>query len=471
MRREAHNDQGSSVSTLSFNQQGRLLSEGRPRLRLAPFSTSLCLATKGDIDRAALAECLNEMLKRHDILRTAFKRTRVKPRDAARNDWPGGLSLSFRPWTSADSRVDLAVITPERRNGEDADAAAIRHASAEAERPFDLGCPPLIRASVINVSAKRELILIVANHLVTDGLSIAVLRDELITLYRGLTTERQIEPLPSPIQHIQFVLREHDRSASASWSASVAHWRQRWCQFATAQFNVNDLPFGRSRSDAPRVSTVATQSLSISPETVHRIRLLASSQGVTVHTLLLALFAGVLHVGTGRSRIALWSAFANRASSEMQRVIGWLANTHLQGLICSPEMSFDQLVTQARSVMYGDLAHEEIPLTFLWKLFGNSERSIPRVVVSDIWVGFGSHRIQKDPLEQFEEIHVPPTMSLPRLDAVVLFNGERLSLLLYYSPEWLDGAGISAIGDSLRRGVDCVIARPNVRLKEMAARL
>jgi hypothetical protein len=121
--------------------------------------------------------------------------------------------------------------------------------------------------------------------------------------------------------------------------------------------------------------------------------------------------------------------------------------------------------------MYGDVTHQEIPFAFLWKLFGSSERSVPKMLASDIWVSLGSHRVQKDPFGQFEEIHVPPTMSLPRLDAVVLFNGEGLSLLLNYSPEWLDDAGTQAIADSLRRGIDCVIARPTARLREIGGRL
>ncbi|MGO4775954.1 condensation domain-containing protein, partial [Lysobacter sp. 2RAB21] len=151
------------------------------------YHIPLALRLRGALDRAALQRALDRIVWRHEVLRTTFLRDqehtvqRIAPADI-------GFSLQ---------RADLRG----------ADAAAVRRRlDEEAERPFDMERGPLARGLLLQVGDDEHLLAITMHHIVSDGWSLAVLSDELSTLYAAYLAGED-DPLPSlPIQYSDYAV-------------------------------------------------------------------------------------------------------------------------------------------------------------------------------------------------------------------------------------------------------------------------
>lgn len=123
----------------------------------------------GDLDVEALRWSLNEIVRRHEILRTSFPLKDGAP-----------LQTVHSPFTLDLPLEDLSAHSVDERGTE-----AIRIATEDSRRPFDLSKAPLLRARLIRLSGTDHLLLLVAHHIVIDGWSLAVINTELALLYEA----------------------------------------------------------------------------------------------------------------------------------------------------------------------------------------------------------------------------------------------------------------------------------------------
>src|SRR5688572_26820109 len=120
---------------------------------------------EGDLNVVALERSLNEIVRRHEILRTTFPAESGRPVQVIAASL--SLSLSF---------IDLSHLP-------DGESEARRLAREEAEKPFDLACGPLLRTTLVRLSAECHLLLVTLHHIVADGWSVTLLVQELGALY------------------------------------------------------------------------------------------------------------------------------------------------------------------------------------------------------------------------------------------------------------------------------------------------
>ncbi|MCP4554144.1 MAG: non-ribosomal peptide synthetase, partial [Herbaspirillum sp.] len=156
---------------LSFAQQ-RLwfLEHFEPGLPLYNIPISLLL--EGRLEAQALAAALNEVLRRHEELRTAFGSEQGKPIQVIRPHRIQPLPV-----------VDLAGI-PERSRQSAVHALSRR----QARRPFDLARGPVLRVVLLRLAAQEHLLLLVIHHIAFDGWSGGVVLRELAALYQAAAT-------------------------------------------------------------------------------------------------------------------------------------------------------------------------------------------------------------------------------------------------------------------------------------------
>src|SRR5262249_54215516 len=155
-------------------------------------------------------------------LRTSF--AVVAPESFGADEWPGGRRLQRRGWAASDVAIDVSGGQPDGDGDGDQDAAARREAARESLRPFTPDQSPLLRARIIPSHARRQLLLIVANHLIVDRRSLEILREELAARYRRLRGDGAIASESSPAQHTDFVNRQRARADGGAWRASLTHW-------------------------------------------------------------------------------------------------------------------------------------------------------------------------------------------------------------------------------------------------------
>ncbi|MEM7482643.1 MAG: amino acid adenylation domain-containing protein [Acidobacteriota bacterium] len=284
-------------------------SAGQRRLwfleRLRPgdpaYNIPLSLIFDGALDPVALAAALDEITRRHEVLRTVLAEV-------------DGLPVQrVQPATGVP--LPLVSLTALPRAIGSAEGA--RLARREAARPFDLARGPLQRSILLRESAHHHRLLVTQHHAVSDAVSIHIFLDELATLYR-VAVEEQPSPLAEPA--LQF--------GDWSWSEArpereedLAWWRSRLAEHQPA-----DLPLDRPR---PSVADPAAGCVeeALPAVVVEGLEGLARRSGATLFMVALAVFSALLQRLTGRSRPLLGTPVAGRDRPELESLIGFFVNT------------------------------------------------------------------------------------------------------------------------------------------------
>jgi amino acid adenylation domain-containing protein len=295
---------------------------------------------QGTLDTAVLQRCLDEIVRRHETLRTTLASVDGEPAQIVHP--PTAIPLPV---------VDLQDIAEEER-----ESAADRLAREEAQRPFDLGRGPLLRASLIRLTAEDHLLLLTMHHAITDGWSLDVFAEELETLYAAFS-RGQSSPLPElPVQYADFAQWQRTRLSDAVVEAQLAFWRRH----LGPPLPTLNLPTDRPR---PAVQSFRgrTHPFQLSPSVTEDATRLGNMERATPFMVLLAGFAGLLHRYTGQDDIVIGAAVANRSRAELEPLIGFFVNTIALRTDLSGQPTFRQLVRRVREATSEAYAHQDVP--------------------------------------------------------------------------------------------------------------
>jgi surfactin family lipopeptide synthetase A len=328
---------------LSFAQQ-RLwfLDQLEPN---SPFyNIPVALRLKGRIDITALTQSFQEIVRRHEVLRTIF--------EMGENGEPVQKIL---PHLKLEvDRIDL--------NAEQVDQALVWQAMCreEAVNPFDLQRGPLIRASLLmladNGNSQDAILMLTMHHIVSDGWSAAVLVNEFAVLYRAFT-QNQASPLAElPIQYADFACWQRRWLSGGELDRQISYWRQ---QLAGAT-GVLELPTDRPR---PAMMTYRGSNINfeIPSELARQARALSSQCNVTLFMLLLAVFKLLLSRHSGQSDLCVGIPVANRNRQEIEDLIGFFVNTLVLRTNLSSNPTFAELLVQIKTTVLDAQNHQDLP--------------------------------------------------------------------------------------------------------------
>lgn len=338
-----------------------------------PFFVVSGSSISGRLVVSALEDALNAVVARHGALRTAIAPSaRVVPsaRAAALATYARtGVCRSgiFTQSLRDDDRVVLRKRVLESAPANvDAEIAAI--VDDECAIPFALDTPPLMRAMLLTRRGREGLLVTVWPHLIIDGWSTQVFRGELQRAYARLVTPGA-EADETPLSYERFAASQHEQAREGFFQRALEYWARQWTRFEGAQWVARDLPFS-SMSSPPTLNTAA-QTVSLGSDAASALKSRARECGATLFVFCLAACALWLHRLTGRTRIPIWTNFANRTPLT-DRTVGWLANTHLIGLDLDDDPTGHQLVERTRRTMLEAAAAQELPLPLLWRTIGSS---------------------------------------------------------------------------------------------------
>ena len=324
---------------LSFAQQ-RLwfldeLQPGRP-LYNVPCRAWL----DGRLDVAALQRALNEIVARHESLRTTFPASDGEPLQAIARQASCELPL-----------IDLAAVPAERRESE-----VRRIATEQAREPFDLARGPLIRARLLRLAEEEHALILMLHHIVADGWSVGVLFRELGTLYEAFS-QGQASPLPElPIQYADYALTQREWLQGAVLERELGYWKGR---FPTLPAPLR-LPADRPRPSVPTHAGARVQFI-VPAELRDRLEELSRSGGATLFMALLAAFKLLLARCTGQEDIVVGTPIAGRTRPETEGLIGCFVNTLALHTDLSDDPTFVDLLARVREAALGAYAHQELP--------------------------------------------------------------------------------------------------------------
>lgn len=328
----------SGPAPLSFAQR-RLWFFDRMELGSPVYNLPAALSLKGPLDISALQKALDQLVDRHDVLRTRFRQD-------------GETTFQIVDVVPPPFKiVDLSYLNASRQEQEA--RAVVGRISLS---PFSLTDGPLLRVVLLHLGAQQHVLVLCMHHIISDGWSMGVFSKEIAALYRASVRE-QASPLPSlEIQYADFSRWQHQQAREGIYERQLAYWQEHLAGAPPCL----DLP-----TDAPRpaVQTTAGAHFPIKLDALAtaRVQALASDSGCTLFMVLQAAFSALLAHDSGHTDILVGSPVANRNRAEIEPLIGFFVNTLVLRSDFSADPSFYQLLARTKARTLDAFANQDVP--------------------------------------------------------------------------------------------------------------
>ncbi|HEU4655549.1 MAG TPA: amino acid adenylation domain-containing protein [Steroidobacteraceae bacterium] len=306
----------------------------------AAYNVPLGARLTGELNFAALRDALNELVRRHEILRTRFVQAAGQPTQVI----------------EAELGVDIDYYDLIEMPLSDRDARIERQVSRQLEIRFDLERGPLFRVCLMRLGTEEHMLLITMHHIVSDGWSMAVLLRELSALYASFAAGRSPQLPALQLQYADYAIWQRETLSGELLDQQLGYWRRQLTAIPAAL----DLP-----TDRPRPLSAsfigARHAIPISAALSAALKELALSQGATLFMVLLAAFQIFLGRLSGQKDIVVGSPIAGRTHAGLEELIGFFVNTLVFRLQVDDEYDFIQTIRAVRSITLEAFANQDVP--------------------------------------------------------------------------------------------------------------
>ncbi|WP_416671486.1 amino acid adenylation domain-containing protein [Egbenema bharatensis] len=310
--------------------------------QLAPgtptYNIPLVIHLRGSLNLIALTRSLNEIVKRHESLRTRFMVQAGQPVQVVVP--PTALELPIADLQEAPELTQAAQCL----------------STEFAQQSFDLADQPLFKVLLLRSAPEHHQLLLTLHHIIADGWSVHVLIQELELLYQAFSQEKPSPLSELPIQSIDFAYWQQQQQQGERFQAALAYWQKQ----LSGKLPVLDLPTDRPR---PPIQTFrgAQQSIGLSKSVTDALQHLGQQEGGTLFMTLFAAFTTLLYRYTGQTDILVGSPIANRNRAELESLIGLFVNVLVLRTDLSGEPTFRELLLRVREVALSAYAHQDFP--------------------------------------------------------------------------------------------------------------
>jgi len=431
---------------LSFAQQ-RLWFVDQMQPGSSAFNIPAAVRLTGALNVAALEQGLNEIIRRHEVLRTSFQTVNNEPRQVIASEL--ALPLTVR---------DLRPLAEIERESE-----ARRLAGEEAQRPFDLARGPLIRAGLLRLDEEEYVLLLTLHHIVSDGWSMEVILREVAVLYQAYGAG-QDSPLPElPIQYADFAVWQRDWLRGEVLEEQLAYWKKT----LGGNLPVIELPTDRPRPATPTFRG-ATQSFRFSPALSESLKRLGREEGYTLFMVLLAGFQTLLYRHSGQEDIVLGADVANRNRAEIEPLVGFFVNQLVLRTNLGGKPRFRELLARVREVVLGAQAHQDLPFEKLVEVL-RPKRLLNQTPLFQVKVAFQSAAVstQETPGLKLSPLEVGAGLTKYDLTLFLWDTGPNVIGNLEYSTDLFDAATITRLVHQYETLLNSLVAQPEARLDDL----
>jgi amino acid adenylation domain-containing protein len=411
------------------------------------FNIAGGLRLEGSLDTRALRWALDEIVRRHEVLRTRFVTVKGSPVQVI--DPPAPLSLP---------EIDLRSLAEVERT-----ACLARLGAEVARQPFDLAHGPLLRITLVRLAEQRHVILFAMHHIVTDGWSTGVLVRELGTLYASALAG---EPSPLPelrIQYADFASWQRQWLQGEVLERQLAYWRE---HLAGAPAVLN-LRLARQRPDEQTYSGL-TRRVTLPGVSLSALKALARRHDATLFMTVLAAFQVLLRHYSGEDDIVVGTDVANRGRKETEGLIGFFINQLALRTDLSDDPRFGELLGRVRETALAAYAYQDLPFEKLVDAV-RLDRHLRHAPVFQLKIF-----VQNAPLPPLElpGLTLAP-LELERgaanLDLTLALweSGDRLIGWINYLTDLFDAAAITRFLTGFETLLARVIENPDLRVSEL----
>jgi amino acid adenylation domain-containing protein len=338
---------------LSFTQQ-RLWFIDRMAPGGSAYNIPASVRIQGSLDLAVLGRVLQEIVSRHESLRTRIQVVEGEPRQAIEDK----------------IAVPLTVIDLSSHQEEEREAAARSLARAEIQKPFDLLRGPLIRGCLLKLD-EQDHVVMTMHHIVSDGWSLGIFIREVSALYKAFSAGVP-SPLPElPIQYADYSVWQRQWISGEVLEQQLNYWKKQ-----LAEVSVLDLPtdFSRPSLQSQRGDNIE---FSVPVDLTVKLKQLCLQHGTTLYMTLLAAFQTLMSRYSQQQDIAIGSPIAGRRRTETESLIGFFVNTLVLRTDLSGAPGFTTLLQRVKKSTLEAYAHQDVPFEKLVEVL-SPERDLSR---------------------------------------------------------------------------------------------
>jgi pristinamycin I synthase-3/4 len=322
---------------LSFAQE-RLWFIQRLQPESAAYNMPFVVRLDGALHVEALRRALEEVVRRHETLRTVF---RAGARGPVQVVLPPSVDLPL---------LDASHLPPGEREEE-----AARWQAEEAIRPFDLAAAPPVRFALVRLHEREHRLLLTLHHVCADGWSLDRLFGEVGALYSAFS-RGEPSPLPElPVQYADFAAWQRGWLRGDVLDRQLDYWKAR-----LAGAPALELPADHPRPAVPS-NRGAVHLVPLPPPTEEGLAALARREGATPFMALLAGFTVFLRRWTRQDDVVVGTPVAGRTRPEVEPLVGFFVNTVVLRADASGDPTFREVLARVRSVALDAYAHQDLP--------------------------------------------------------------------------------------------------------------
>src|SRR3954471_10477596 len=329
----------SGPSPLSFAQQ-RLWFIQQLEPNGAAYNVPTALRLKGPLEPAALKQSLDEVVRRHEILRTAFPAVDGKPQQVAQPAAP----------------VMMPIVSLEDASPKDREGTLQRLILSEGKRPFDLGRGPVVRSTLYRLSSEEHVLLLVMHHIVSDGWSMAIFFKELERFYSGITQGKLVRLDELPIQYADYSFWQQERLGGAALKNHLDYWKGKLAGAPPAiALPISPTHLSPNAAQGECRSTVLPEALKADLEAF------SQQHGGSVFMTMLGALDLLLWLWTGQEDLVVGTVVAGRNQREIEGLIGCFMNFLPLRTQLSGSSTALQLIEQVKTTVFEGHSHQECP--------------------------------------------------------------------------------------------------------------
>ncbi|MEA5505979.1 amino acid adenylation domain-containing protein [Halotia wernerae UHCC 0503] len=324
---------------LSFSQQ-RLWFLHQLDPDSTAYNGSDLVQLQGTLNVAALEESINEIVRRHEVLRTCFAIVEGRPIQKI----------------ISELRIPVPIVDLQHLQIIEIEQEVQRLEAENAQQPFDLSQVPLLRLVLLRLTQEEHILLVTMHHIISDAWSAGVFISEVSALYEAFVTGKPSLLPQLLIQYADYAVWLQKYLQEERLSTQLTYWKQ---QLENAK-TILELPTDKPRTQL-QTSLGEKHSFTLSSTLSHNLKSLSQREGVTLFMTLLTAFNTLLYYYTNQEDILVGSPIANRNRSELEGLIGFFVNTLLLRTNLAHNPSFQKLLQQVRETALGAYAHQDLP--------------------------------------------------------------------------------------------------------------
>ncbi|HLP48643.1 MAG TPA: condensation domain-containing protein, partial [Candidatus Kapabacteria bacterium] len=293
-----------------------------------------------NLNQGAFEKALETVVKRHESIRTTFITVDGEPKQKINDYEQCGFKIEY---------MDL-------RQALDREKIMAKVLAEEANTPFNLELGPLLRVKFLYLPANRTLFVVAMHHIISDGWSLQILKNELLTLYKAYCHQKENPLPPLRIQYKNFTAWQNKQLQGEALAAHQEYWRECF---------KNEIPLLNLETDFPRPPVKSYNGsdvkFSIDLETYHQLTVINRTYNTTFLMTLTALLVVLLHRYTGQEDIIIGLPVSGRDHVDLENQVGFYVNTLPIRVCFKTGDTFETLISIVKNVVLSAFEHQVYP--------------------------------------------------------------------------------------------------------------